>query len=49
MIKEKCYIGRNVSTYSPGMKYPENRYAQGERPAHIGFPEVQVNFLRGIL
>jgi hypothetical protein len=31
------------------MKFPEKRYAQGVRPAHIFFPEVQVIFLRGIL
>jgi hypothetical protein len=31
------------------MKNPEKRYVQGVRPAHIAFPEVQVNFLRGIL
>jgi len=31
------------------MKYPEKRYVQGVRPAHIVFPKVQVNFLRGIL
>jgi len=31
------------------MEYPEKRYVQGVRRAHIVFPEVQVNFLRGIL
>jgi len=31
------------------MKYPEKRHVQGVRPAHVVFPKVQVNFLRGIL
>jgi hypothetical protein len=31
------------------MKYSEKRYAQGVRPAHIFFPQVQVIFLREIL
>ncbi len=30
------------SAHNPGMKYPEKRYVQGVRPAHIVFPEFLV-------